>query len=46
MKPGHTGQVLEDLQLVSFSPEEGMHDLGDHLEKKVAEMQQSSATSE
>ena len=44
MKPGHTGQVLEDLLLVSFSPEEGMHDLGKHLEKKVAEMQQSSST--
>jgi len=46
MKPGHTGQVLEDLMLVSFSPEEGMHDLGKHLEKKVAEMQQSSASTE
>lgn len=45
MKPGHTGQVLEDLQLVSFSPEEGMHELGDHLKKKVAEMQQSSQVS-
>lgn len=40
MKPGHTGRVLEDLLLVSFSPEEGMHKLGDHLEKKVVEMQQ------
>jgi hypothetical protein len=39
MKPGHTGKVLEDLQLVSFSPEEGMHDLGKHLEKRVAELQ-------
>lgn len=38
MKPGHTALVLEDLQLVSFSPEDGMHDLSDHLEKKVAEM--------
>jgi hypothetical protein len=38
MKPGHTAVVLEDLQLVSFSPEDGMHDLSDHLEKKVAEM--------
>lgn len=46
MKPGHTAQVLEDVKLVSFSPEEGMHDLGDHLEKKVAEMQQSSSSSE
>jgi hypothetical protein len=39
MRPGHTGGVLEDLLLVSFSPEEGMHDLSDHLEKKVAAMQ-------
>ena len=46
MKPGHTAQVLEDVKLVSFSPEEGMHDLGDHLEEKVAEMQQSSSSSE
>ncbi len=38
MKPGHTALVLADLKLVSFSPEEGMHDLSDHLEKKVAEM--------
>jgi len=38
MKPGHTAVVLEDLQLVSFSPEDGMHELSDHLEKKVAEM--------
>lgn len=38
MRPGHTGEVLEDLLLVSFSPEEGMYDLTDHLEKKVAEM--------
>jgi hypothetical protein len=38
MRPGHTGEVLEDLLLVSFSPEEGMHDLSDHLEKKVAEL--------
>jgi len=38
MKPGHTGEVLEDLLLVSFSPEDGMHDLSDHLDKKVAEL--------
>lgn len=38
MRPGHTGEVVEDLLLVSFSPEEGMYDLADHLEKKVAEM--------
>lgn len=39
MRPGHTGEVLEDLLLVSFSPEEGMHDLADHLEKRIAELQ-------
>jgi hypothetical protein len=38
MKPGHTALVLEDLKLVSFSPEDGMHELNEHLEKKVAEM--------
>ena len=38
MKPGHTGEVVEDLLLVSFSPEDGMYDLSDHLEKKVAEL--------
>jgi hypothetical protein len=38
MRPGHTGEVLEDLLLVSFSPEDGMHDLSDHLVEKVAEM--------
>ena len=36
MRPGHTGETLEDLLLVSFSPEKGMYDLSDHLEKKVA----------
>ena len=39
MKPGHTGEVLEDLLLVSCSPEDGMHDLAKHLEKRVAELQ-------
>lgn len=39
MKPGHTGEVLEDLLLVSFSPEDGMHDLAEHLEKRIAELQ-------
>ena len=39
MKPGHTAIVEKDLFLVSFSPEHGMHDLSDHLNKKVAEMQ-------
>jgi len=39
MKPGHTAKVEKDLFLVSFSPEDGMHDLSDHLNKKVAAMQ-------
>lgn len=41
MRAGHTGEVLEDLLLVSFSPEEGMADLSDHLVKKVAEMSEN-----
>lgn len=43
MRPGHTGEVLENLKLVSFSPEKGMHELGAHLEKKVAEQQEQQA---
>lgn len=39
MKPGHTAVVLEDLKLVSFSPENEMHELSDHINMKVAEMQ-------
>ena len=39
MKPGHTAKVEKDLVLVSFSPEHEMHELADHLTKKVAEMQ-------
>ena len=42
MRPGHTAVVEKDLQLVSFSPEHEMHELSDHLEKKVAEMQKAS----
>ncbi|HYQ58326.1 MAG TPA: hypothetical protein VEP89_13375 [Draconibacterium sp.] len=44
MKPGHTAVVLEDLLLVSFSPEEGMHHLGDHLEKRMKEIQKEQAS--
>ena len=40
MKAGHTGVVLEDLLLVSFSPEDGFHDLEMHINKKVAQMQE------
>ena len=39
MKPGHTAVVLEDLLLVSFSPEEHMHELVDHINEKVEAMQ-------
>ena len=39
MKPGHTGVVLEDLLLVSFSPEHAMHGLVDHVNKRAAELQ-------
>lgn len=46
MRPGHTGEVLEDLKLVSFSPEEGMHDLAAHLEKRFAELQEQQNASE
>ena len=39
MKSGHTGVVLEDLLLVSFSPEHEMHELVEHISKRVAELQ-------
>ncbi|MDX2430029.1 MAG: hypothetical protein QNK35_03785 [Bacteroides sp.] len=39
MKSGHTAIVEKDVVLVSFSPEHAMHDLVDHLNEKVAEMQ-------
>lgn len=42
MRPGHTGRVEKDLLLVSFSPEHEMHELSDHLDKKVAQMQKAS----
>ena len=40
MKAGHTGVVLEDLLLVSFSPEDGFKELDLHVNKKVAQMQE------
>ncbi len=43
MKPGHTGIVLEDLKLVSFSPEKGMQELSEHLEKRVKQLQSQNA---
>ncbi|WP_430813533.1 hypothetical protein [Carboxylicivirga sp. RSCT41] len=44
MKPGHTGIVLEDLFLVSFSPEDAMEELIKHIEKRVDELNSSSAS--
>ena len=43
MKPGHTAVVLEDLFLVSFSPEDHMHELVDHINEKVTAMQNAAA---
>lgn len=40
MKAGHTAVVTKDLLLVSFSPEHAMHDLVEHINEKVASMQQ------
>ena len=39
MKAGHTGVVLEDLLLVSFSPEDEMQELVEHINSRVAELQ-------
>jgi hypothetical protein len=39
MPPGHTVIIDEDSKVIEFSPEEGMHDLNKHVQKKVAEMQ-------
>jgi hypothetical protein len=41
MHPGHTGKVVEDLKLFDFSPDKEYAFLVAHVEKKVAEMQQS-----
>ncbi len=38
MPPGHTGMVVEDLKLLDFSPDKGFNHVVDHIEKKVAEM--------
>lgn len=40
MKAGHTGIVLEDLLLVSFSPEEGFNHLVKHINHKIAKMEE------
>lgn len=39
MPPGHTAIIDEDSKVIEFSPEEGMHELNKHVQKKVAEMQ-------
>lgn len=38
MPPGHSAVVLEDLKILDFSPEKGMKQVVEHIEKKVAEM--------
>ncbi|MCU4154555.1 hypothetical protein J1N10_01120 [Carboxylicivirga sp. A043] len=44
MKPGHTAVVIEDLFLVSFSPEDAMEELIKHIEQRVDELNGSSAS--
>lgn len=39
MPPGHTVIIDEDSKVIEFSPEQGMHELNDHVQKKVAEME-------
>ncbi len=39
MPPGHTAIIDEDSKIIEFSPEEGMHELNKHVQKRVAEMQ-------
>jgi mannose-6-phosphate isomerase-like protein (cupin superfamily) len=34
--PGHTARFDEDTEYVEFSPQEGMHDVLDHVKKKMA----------
>ena len=41
MPPGHTVIIDEDSKVVEFSPEEGMHELNKHVQKRVAEMQKN-----
>ena len=46
MRLGNTGIVLEDVLLVSFSPQEGMEHLETHLEKKMKEMQATQSSND
>lgn len=39
MPPGHTVIIDEDSKVIEFSPEEGMDELNEHVQKRVAEMQ-------
>jgi hypothetical protein len=41
MPPGHTVIIDEDSKVIEFSPEEGMHELNKHVQKRVAEMQKN-----
>lgn len=36
MPPGHKAVVVENLKMMDFSPQEGMLELIDHVEKKLA----------
>ncbi len=36
MPPGHKAVVVKDLKIMDFSPQEGMLELIDHIEKKLA----------
>ncbi len=44
MRPGHTAVVIEDLFLVSFSPEKAMDELIKHIETRVDELNAPSAS--
>ncbi len=35
MPPGHKAVVFEDLKIMDFSPQEGMLELIDHIDKKL-----------
>jgi hypothetical protein len=41
MPPGHTVIIDEDAKVIEFSPEEGMHELNKHVQKRMAEMQKN-----
>ncbi|MCB0687285.1 MAG: hypothetical protein KDC53_12200 [Saprospiraceae bacterium] len=43
MPPGHVGVVMEDIKIMDFSPQKGMHDVIKHIEYKLAEFQKQDA---